>query len=242
VAVIPPSVGKLRCHPAIQAPGKTLRRTARISGTAERAIAAQNPDVAAMRFIMHIIHMNTRSLLLPLAIGLTMVLCSCPETTVPITFGTSPLKLSKADWNGKWTEAGKPATESIVFTVSDAAKGRFTAQGSGKDDKPIEVLVHSAGAPEDKLCFLTYIDKPTDSRGPLRLVSKPKDGVFLLWDVNHAEIQKAIKSGELKGRLVKGDKEDHKHSEVDADVSNYGKLLEPRFWNWSEPETFVRSK
>ncbi len=178
-----------------------------------------------------------------IAIGLSLLLCSCPETTVPTNFGVQPLKLNTSDWEGHWSGAGaKDEKDSVVFTITDAAKGIFNAQGTGKDDKPIEVFVHTAGSKEDKLCFLTYSDKPSDLRGPLRLVSKPKDGVFLLWDANHEAIEKAIKAGELKGKIVKGDKEDHKHSQVDADPSNYPKLLEPKYWNWSEPETFVRAK
>lgn len=186
--------------------------------------------------------MKTSITSLLMAIGLSMVLCSCPETTVPKDFGVKPLKLSKGDWEGEWSEAGKGNEDGILFTVSDAAKGTLVAKGKEKDDKPIDVIVHSAGARDDKICFLTYTDKPADARGPLRLASKPKDGVFLLWDANHGEIEKAVKAGELTGRLVKGDKADHTHTELDAVTSNYARLLEPRFWNWSEPQTFVRRK
>ena len=177
-----------------------------------------------------------------LTLALTLVLCSCPETTIPTDFGIAPFKLNKSDWNGTWAAAGKPATEGVVFTVSDGVNGQLTAQGTSKDDKPLLIIVRTAGALEDKLCFLTYMAAATDPRGPLRLITKPKDGVFVLWDANHGEIEKAVKAGELKGRQVKGDKDDHKHTELDADGSNYTKLLEPRFWNWSEPETFVRVK
>jgi len=186
--------------------------------------------------------MKRKLLTLPFVALLALTLSSCPETTVSEEFGLTPVKLDKAEWQGRWIEAGKPDDEGFVFTIIDAAKGIFEARGTGKEDKPLEVRIHSAGGPDDRLCFLTYTDKASAKRGPLHLITRPKDHVFVLWGPNHQEMARGVKSGELKGKLVKGDKDDHQHTELDSDPANYARLLEPRYWNWTEPDTFVRSR
>lgn len=173
---------------------------------------------------------------------LALMLSSCPETTVSNDFGLTPLKLDKAEWEGTWIAAGKPAKEGFVFEVTDAANGGFEARGTGKDDKPLVVRIHEAGGTDKRLCFLIYTDKASNKRGPLHLISRPKDNRFVLWGPNHGEIAQGVKSGELKGTLVKGDKDDHQHTELDTDPANYAKLLDPRYWNWTDPDTFVRSR
>ncbi len=185
--------------------------------------------------------MKTKLLTQLSAIVLALTLSSCPETTVPKDFGPAPQKLDKAEWDGTWTEAGKPAEDGVVFKVTDSAGGVFEARGTGKDDKPEIAHVRSTGA-DDRLCFLISTDRSDGMRGPLHLISCPKENVILLWAPNHDEIARSVKSGEMKGRLVKGDKEDHQHTELDADAANSAKLLDPRFWDWSKPSVFVRAR
>ena len=53
-------------------------------------------------------------------------------------------------------------------------------------------------------------------------------------------VAKAIKSGRLKGetKVVKNDPQNH----LVADPVNYPVLLEPQFWNWTEPMCLRRVK
>ena len=66
------------------------------------------------------------------------------------------------------------------------------------------------------------------------------DAFLYTWGINHDAVAAALKSGQLKG-TVKPDK-DGAHSHLDSTPANYEKLLEPQFWNWSEPTCLKRAK
>lgn len=189
--------------------------------------------------------------LLPLAVGIaaTLMLSSCPETTVTRDFGAKPMKLDPADWNGHWRSAGDDS--SFEMKVKEATKGTLTATFREKDAKTgkdkvdtFELVVREAGG-DDKLCFLTHFDQPGAARGPLSLMTVPKKSVFILWHPDHDAVRAAVRKGELKGELVQDKEEKEKnreHSALSADPSNYKLLRQSRFWMWTEPETFERVK
>jgi hypothetical protein len=186
--------------------------------------------------------MNSYTLLRTIAgLSVSLFLVSCPETTIPTDFGEGPVKLDAKEWDGSWHELGSSGKDDVIsFTVSSVAKGTIIAQGKGKDDKPLKLFLRGTGGKDEHLCYLTYTEKDEETEGPLRLATVAKDGVFYLWNVNNEEIRKALKTGELKGHLIKGEKEDDTHSQLTNDRANQSKLLDPKYWEWTKPEVFVR--
>lgn len=193
----------------------------------------------------HLCMKPSRSLLL-LAPLLMFGLASCPETTVPRDFGTAPLKLNRGEWEGTWQEAG--GGDALRFEVRDAAQGQITVHVPDKEKKTeeaVEVFLHETGAQgHEELAFFTSLSEAGSAWGSLSLASRPKDGVFHLWSLRHPEVEAAVKSGELAGRLKsakeKGDEKPHNHTELSADPSNYPKVIQARFWEWTKPATYVR--
>lgn len=185
--------------------------------------------------------MKTLLLRLCATVLLACVLTACPETTVDDDFGLKAVTLKAGDWNGSWTPVDDE--DSILFTVTDAAQGiiRITEPGK-KDDKPVEFRLRRASSDKDvKLFFLTMReqgDKQTTTS--LHLIREADEGVILLWVINDSAIEAAIKSGQLKGSTKRVKDDPHNH--LDSDPANYTKLLEPQFWNWSEPSVLKRAK
>jgi hypothetical protein len=194
--------------------------------------------------------MKTNRLLVGLASAAMLGLTSCPETTVPREFGAKPLKLKAEDWNGVWSAAGE--NEGMTFAVTNAAKGELTVtfpeKEKGKEqDPPMNAVVReiTRGDESKDLAFLIHFDKESTDFGPFNLMRCPEKGVFYLWSPKHDVIEAAVKSGELKGDLKRvektKDEEAHDHTLLVADPANYPKLLDPKFWDWTKPEAFVRS-
>lgn len=187
--------------------------------------------------------MKTKLLLGMLAmLGLT----SCPETSVPRDFGAKPLKLKSDEWAGTWRNVGDD--DDFRFKIKDEVAGQitvFTTDEEKKTEDMMEIIIHKIGAKADEdLAFLTFFDKPGEPRGSLHLMTVPDEGVFRLWNLRHDVIEAAIKSGELKGELKsvkeKGDDKPHNHGLLAADAANYAKLSDPKFWEWTKPDTFIR--
>jgi len=171
--------------------------------------------------------MKTKQILFPLALAAMLVLTSCPETMVPRDFGTRPLKLKAEDWNGVWRDPAE--ADGMTFTVTDAAKGQFTVtfpEKDGKKEEPLKVVVNevNGGDKEKDLAFLVHFDKINEAFGPIDLIRRPEKGVFHLWNPKHDVIEAAVKSGELKGELVKvpktKDEAEHNHTRLSADRGN----------------------
>lgn len=172
-----------------------------------------------------------------IACGLT----ACPETTVNDDFGLKPAALKAQDWNGSWTAVDDD--DALQFAVTDAAQGLIVVTEPGKkDDKPIEFKIRRAVADSKvKLCFAIAHEHGAKKPGsPLFLMREADDGVLFTWNINHDSVAAAIQSGELQG-TVKPDK-DGAHSHLDSTPANSKKLLEPQFWNWSEPSCLKRAK
>jgi hypothetical protein len=172
---------------------------------------------------------------------LACVLTACPETTVNEDFGLKPAVLKAADWNGSWTPVDDD--DAVQFAVTDAKQGVLLLTEPGKkDDKPIEFRIRRASAEaRGKLCFAVAHERPAKKTGEtLFLMREAADGVLLTWNINHEAVVAAIKAGQLQG-TVKPDK-DGAHSHLDSTAANYAKLLEPQFWNWSEPTCLKRGK
>ncbi|MFN0075733.1 MAG: hypothetical protein ACKVY0_04585 [Prosthecobacter sp.] len=178
---------------------------------------------------------------LSVCVLLGCVLTACPETTVGDDFGLQPLALEASDWNGSW----QPLDDDDVlqFTVTDAAQGllRMTEPGK-KDDQPLEFKLRRAAADDKiKLCFALLRDKDAaPAVSQLHLMRAPQEGALLAWMINDEAVEAAIKAGQLKGttKRVKNDPKNH----LDSVPANYTKLLEPQFWNWSEPSVLKRVK
>lgn len=170
-------------------------------------------------------------------------LTACPDTTVDEDFGLKPAVLKPEGWNGKWVPVDDD--DLITFTVMDAAMGvvRMT-EDDGKDKekaKPSEMLVRLVTDAKTPLRFATYREVGEKKEPlPLYLLRERDDGVLIVWSIDHAAVEKAIKAGQLKGttKRVKDDPQNH----LDSDAANYGKLLEPQFWNWTEPMCLRRVK
>ncbi len=170
------------------------------------------------------------------------VLTACPETTVNEDFGLKPAVLKAADWNGAWTPVDDD--DAVQFAVTNAAQGLLVLTEPGKKDaKPIEFHIRRATSDSKiKLCFAVAQERDAKKSGAasLFLMRTAEDGVLYTWLINHDAVAAAIKSGQLKG-TVKPDK-DGAHSHLDSTPANYEKLLEPQFWNWSEPTCLKRAK
>lgn len=182
-----------------------------------------------------------------------LLLTACPQTDVPRSFGAAPLKLERADWEGNWREATDD--ENLAFTVTDADKGALAILPSDSAEKkekepPIEALIREAGKTKDgeTLAFMITFDKAEPERGSLSLITVPNKerdkGSFHLWGLRHDAIEAAVKSGELKGEIKsvkeKSDEKPHNHTELAAETSNYAKLIDPKYWEWTKPSTFSR--
>jgi hypothetical protein len=175
---------------------------------------------------------------------LACTLTACPETTVNEDFGLKPAVLKAADWNGSWTPVDEGDDDAVQFAVTNAAQGLLVLTEPGKKDaQPIEFRIRRASAESKiKLCFA--VAQESDAKKPgvasLFLMRTAENGVIYNWGINHDAVAAAIKSGQLKG-TVKPDK-DGAHSHLDSTPANYEKLLEPQFWNWSEPTCLKRAK
>jgi len=169
------------------------------------------------------------------------VLTACPETTVNDDFGLKPLTLKASDWNGSWQPIDDD--DKTDFSVIDAQQGliRFTEPGK-KEAMPIEFKIRRASA-DDKvnLYFVLIHEKGTKPGSFTIYILRQSDkGILFLWGIEHDAIEAAIKAGQLQGstRQVKNDTINH----LDSVPANYTKLLEPQFWNWSEPMVLKRAK
>jgi hypothetical protein len=173
---------------------------------------------------------------------LACVLTACPETTVNDDFGLKPAILQAADWNGTWTPVDDD--DALHFAVTNTEPDLLVLTEPGKKDaKPIEFHIRRASADSQiKLCFAVVHERDAKKPGTasLFLMRTAEDGVLYTWSINHDTVAAAIKSGQLQG-TVKPDK-DGPHSHLDSTAANYDKLLEPQFWNWSDPTCLKRAK
>lgn len=173
---------------------------------------------------------------------LACVLTACPETTVNDDFGLKAAVLKAADWNGTWTPVDDD--DAVHFAVTNAAQGLLVLTEPGKkDDKPIEFQIRRASADSKiKLCFAIAQERDAKKTGAgsLFLMRTAEDGILYTWNINHDAVAAAIQSGQLLGTLKPG--KDGAHSHLDSTPVNYEKLLDPQFWNWSEPTCLKRAK
>lgn len=175
------------------------------------------------------------------AVLIACALTACPETTVNDDFGLKPAVLKAADWNGSWTPVDDD--NALQFTVTDAALGLMVMTEPGKkDDKPIEFKIRRASADQKVRLCLALARARDEKKSPtsLFLMREADDGVLYTWSINHDAVAAAIKAGQLQG-TVKYEKDDP-HNHLASTSSNYTKLLEPQFWNWSEPTCLKRSQ
>lgn len=182
------------------------------------------------------------------AILMMLGLTACPQTSVQRDFGGMPLGLKIGDWQGVWQIVGEE--DDFRFVVKDAAAGLITAQDTekkkdGKEEEPVELLIRETGAKEDgDRAFMIVLSEPGGDRGSLNLISKPEKNTFHSWNLKHDIVEAAVKSGELKGEIKevkdKGDQKPHNHTSLNSDPANYEKLMDPKFWEWTKPDTFTR--
>jgi hypothetical protein len=185
--------------------------------------------------------MNTPVLRFCACVLLACVLSACPETTVNEDFGLKPLELKMDEWNGLWMPLDDD--NQIQFTVTDAAKGvlQMTEPGEEKD-RPMSFHLRRASADDKvKLCFaLTRDQDAKEPKTQVYLFRMPEEGVILAWMLDDLAVEKAIKSGQLKGTTQRVKDDPHNH--LDSDPANHTRLLEPQFWNWSEPSILKRAQ
>jgi hypothetical protein len=179
------------------------------------------------------------------SLALTVLLTSCPETYVADDFGSAPVKLKTADWEGYWHPADD-ADEVFTFRVRDAEKGLLELQEATPKDKTKKpevftfALRETGTRTDSKLLFAIFKDTAKTEYGTLHLLRRFDDKVFLLWAINQDAVTAALKSGELQG-TSKPDK-DGPHHTLASDPANYPKLLDPKFWKWTEPTVMMRRK
>lgn len=182
--------------------------------------------------------------LLRFVVGALLACCmtACPETTVNDDFGLKPAALKAADWNGSWTPADDDDDE-VQFEVVEADQGKIVmTEPDRKDAKAIEFHLRRASADAKiKLVFAAAHERDAKKPGGmLFLMREADDGVIYTWSVNHEAVAAAVKAGQLQG-TVRSDKEGA-HSHLESVPANYVKMLEPQFWNWSEPTCLKRAK
>lgn len=187
--------------------------------------------------------MTMKPLHLIISLALTLLLTACPETYVADDFGSAEVKLKPAEWEGSWHPADD-ADEVFSFRVHDAEKGLLELQEAAPKEKTKKPAVFaltlrdSGIKSESKLLFAILKDTAKPENGTLHLLRRPDDHVFLLWAINHDAVTAAIKSGELKGSVLPD--KDGPHNSLASDPANYPKLLDPKFWKWTEPSVLVR--
>jgi hypothetical protein len=173
---------------------------------------------------------------------LACVLTACPETTVNDDFGLKPAILKPADWNGTWTPVDDD--DAVHFAVTNTEPDLLVLTEPGKKDaKPIAFHIRRASDDSQiKLCFAVAHERDAKKNGAasLFLMRTADDGVLYSWNINHDAVAAAIKSGQLQGIVQTG--KDGPHSHLDSTAANYEKLLEPQFWNWSDPTCLKRAK
>ncbi len=176
-------------------------------------------------------------------LALTLLLTACPETYVADDFGSAAVKLKPTDWEGSWHPADE-VDEAFTFRVRDAEKGQLELHEATPKDKTKKpevftlTLRDSGIKSESKLLFAILKDTAKPENGTLHLLRRSKDDVFLLWAINDDAVTAAIKSGELKGRVLPD--KDGPHHSLASDAANYPKLLDPKFWKWTEPTVMMR--
>ncbi len=187
--------------------------------------------------------MNTSFLRLAASLALILLLTACPETYVADDFGSAPVKLKAAEWEGSWYPA-EEADEVFTFCVRDAAQGLLELQEATPKDKTkkpevFTLALRETGTKTDsKLLFAILKDSAKTENGTLHLLRRSDDNAFLLWAINQDAVTAALKSGELQG-TSKPDK-DGPHHTLASDPANYPKLLDPKFWKWTEPSVLIR--
>lgn len=172
---------------------------------------------------------------------LACALTACPETTVNEDFGLKPLALEVDDWNGLWMSLDDD--DKIQFTVTDAAKGVLQmTEPDEKKNKFMDFRMRRASNDDKvKLCFaLTRDQNAKEPKTQIHLIRLPDEDVILVWMINDEAVEQAIKAGLLKGTTQRVKDDPHNH--LDSDPANYARLLEPQFWNWSEPSILKRAK
>ena len=178
-------------------------------------------------------------------LALSLLLTACPETAVPDNFGTAPVRLKDNDWNGQWRPVDDEK-ETFTFRVKDAAQGIIELQETAPKDpkkKPeiFTLTLREMGTKTDeKLHFAILKDTAKPDNGTPHLIRPSKDGVFILWAIDHDVVNAALKSGELKGTITPD--KDGPHNTLTADPKNYPYLLAPKFWKWTEPTVMVQAK
>jgi hypothetical protein len=182
-----------------------------------------------------------RTVLLRLAASVLAVclLSACPETTVDQDFGLKPLELQPGDWNGLWTSVDEK--EKFQFTVIFPSNGVLRlSDPDDKKEEPSDLRLHRATADDKiKLCFALMQDQDDkETKSQVMLMRQPDEGVILAWTIDDLAVEKALKAGQLKGTTQRVKDDPHNH--LATDPANHTKLLEPQFWNWSEPVIFKR--
>lgn len=181
------------------------------------------------------------------ALGVACLLTACPETEVGPDFGFSSVVLKAADWDGTYEVLDDD--DLMQLQVTDGPKGQITLtevpgpqDKKDKKDKPLILTLRRATQDkDDRLYFATLREHgKTEPDLPLYLLRATGEGSILLWMVDDKKVEAAIKSGQLKGS-VKPDK-DGAHSRLDSDAANYPVILQPQFWNWTEPAVMQRRK
>lgn len=172
-------------------------------------------------------------------------LTACPETTVNDDFGLQPAALKASDWNGTWIPVDGHEDDAVQLTVTDAAQGHILMTEPGKKDaKPIELALRLATA--DSKAKLSYaIAQERDAKkqpgsATLLLMRIAADGILYTWSIDHDTVAAALQSGQLQGTVKTA--KDGPHNHLDSTPTNATQLLEPQFWNWSEPTCLKRAK
>ncbi len=185
--------------------------------------------------------MKTIFLRVCLSLALSMVLCACPETTVPDGFGAAPVRLKPAEWEGTWSPVDEPE-EKLSLKVLDAEQGvlELKEQGEAEPSETFTLTLRQSvdGKNQPQVCF-AILKNAKNPAGGLHLLRVDGRGrSFLLWSINHQEVSAALRAGELKGKVT-ADK-DGDHNQLAAEAANASALLAPRFWNWTNPSVMMR--
>ena len=183
--------------------------------------------------------MKTITQLCFLAVCLALV--SCAEVVSKNIVGDTPAKLDPKKWNGAWsTEEG----ESIHARVKDAGKGLLEVAWLEVSDNAIEmkkldVHIREAGG----WLWASYKEEGKQDYVIARIGEPDKN--LLAWSLKFEPLAALVKSGKLKGEVLKDDKgNDTKTLRIDGlhDIEleqiREGKWGE--VFKWDKPDLNVR--
>jgi hypothetical protein len=131
-----------------------------------------------------------------------LALVSCADVTSKAVIGDTPAKLDPKKWNGAWAVADG---ESIHVRVKSADLGLLEVAWLEVKEEAIELKRLDARITEAGGWLWASYKEEKDKAFTITRISEP-DQHLLAWTMQSGPFIKRVKSGELKGEVLKDDK------------------------------------